>query len=86
MILKFKEGDIVYFKTTHAAKYGCKGGSYEYHFKPGVPYRIENIDDGFGIVTGNIINLEDGKSHFMTTELYKSLVSVREWNLNLILL
>jgi hypothetical protein len=84
-MIKFKEGDIVYFKTLHTAKYGCKGGSYEYHFTPGVPYRIQNINDGFGIVTGNIINLEDGKTHFMHSQLYNSLVSVREWNLNEIL-
>jgi hypothetical protein len=84
-MIKFKEGDIVYFKTPNTAKYGCKGGSYEYHFTPGVPYRIENINDGFGIVTGNIINLEDGETHFMHSDLYNSLVSAREWNLNEIL-
>ena len=84
-MIKFKEGDIVYFKTLYTAKYGCKGGSYEYHFRPGVPYRIQNINDGFGIVTGNIINLEDGETHFMHSDLYNSLVSAREWNLNEIL-
>ena len=84
-MIKFKEGDIVYFKTPNTATYGCKGGSYEYHFTPGVPYRILSIDNGFGIVTGNIINLEDGKKHFMHSQLYKSLVSSREWNLNEIL-
>ena len=83
--IKFKEGDIVYFKTTNTAKYGCEGGSYDYHFTPGVPYRILSIDNGFGIVTGNIINLEDGKTHFMDSQLYESLVSAREWNLNEIL-
>jgi len=84
-MIKFKKGDIVYFKTTNTATYGCEGGSYEYHFTPGVPYRILSIDNGFGIVTGNIINLEDGKKHFMHSQLYKSLVSSREWNLNEIL-
>ena len=83
--IKFKKGDIVYFKTTNIAKYGCEGGSYHYHFTPGVPYRIESIDNGFGIVTGNIINLEDGKTHFMDSQLYESLVSAREYNLNEIL-
>ena len=85
MIPKFKVGDIVYFKTLNTAKYGCEGGSYDYHFTPGVPYRIEKIDNTFGIVTGNIINLEDGKKHFMHSQLYNSLVSVREWNINLLL-
>ena len=84
-MIKFKVGDIVYFKTLNTAKYGCEGGSYDYHFTPGVPYRIEKIDNTFGIVTGNIINLEDGKSHFMHSQLYSSLVSVREWNINLLL-
>lgn len=89
--IKFKEGDIVYFKTPNTAKYtetiapGCEGGSYDYHFTTGVPYRILSIDNGFGIVTGNIINLEDGKTHFMHSQLYESLVSAREWNLNEIL-
>jgi len=84
-MIKFKKGDIVYFKTPNTAKYGREGGSYDYHFTPGVPYRILSIDNGFGIVTGNIINLEDGKKHFMHSQLYKSLVSSREWNLNEIL-
>jgi hypothetical protein len=82
MIPKFKEGDIVYFKTPHRAKYTCESGSYDYHFTPGVPYRIENINAGFGLVTGKIINLEDGETHFMHSDLYNSLVSSREWNLN----
>jgi len=85
MIPKFKVGDIVYFKTLNTATYGCEGGSYDYHFTPGVTYRIEKIDNTFGIVTGNIINLEDGKKHFMHSQLYNSLVSVREWNINLLL-
>jgi hypothetical protein len=81
-MIKFKEGDIVYFKTPHKAKYTCESGLYDYHFTPGVPYRIENINDGFGLVTGKIINLEDGETHFMHSDLYNSLVSAREWNLN----
>lgn len=82
--IKFKPGDIVFFKKEHIAKYGCKEppGTYEYKFKIGKPYRIESINDGFGIVTGNIIDLEDGKSHFLHNILYLSLISTRDWNLN----
>ena len=76
-MIKFKEGDIVYFKTPNTSKYICEDGSYDYHYTPGVPYRILSIDNEFGIVTGDIINLEDDKKHFMHSQLYKSLVSKR---------
>jgi hypothetical protein len=85
---KFKTGEIVYFNIPQKAKYSnnSPSGSYEYHFTPGVPYRIEEIrSTTVGTVTGSIINLEDGKSHFLHGTLYKSLISAREWNLNKIL-
>jgi len=85
---KFKTGEIVYFNIPQKAKYSnnSPGGSYEYHFTPGVPYRVEEIrSTTVGMVTGSIINLEDGKSHFLHGTLYKSLISAREWNLNKIL-
>ena len=40
-----KVGDIVYFKSTYTAKYGKQGGSYDYHFKPGDRYRIDDIEN-----------------------------------------
>lgn len=83
---KFRTGEIVYFNIPQCAKYGSPNGSYEYHFIPGVPYRVEDIrGTSSGIVTGNIVNLEDGKSHFLHGLLYKSLISAREWNLNKLL-
>lgn len=42
-MIKFKEGDIVYFKTSRLAKYGREGGSYDYHFTPGVPILNKNF-------------------------------------------
>lgn len=82
---KFKKGEIVYFNIPLKAKYSDNSlsGSYEYHFTPGVPYRVEEIrSTTVGMVTGSIVNLEDGKSHFMHGILYTTLISAREWNLN----
>jgi hypothetical protein len=81
-----KVGDIVYFKSTYTAKYGKQGhpqtnaqyGSYDYHFKPGDRYRIDDIDDGFGIRTGNITNLEDGTYHFAHSILWQRIITLEE--------
>jgi hypothetical protein len=74
-----KPGDIVYFKSEYKAQYGKQGGSYEYYFKPGDRYRIEDIDLGFGVRTGRILNLEDGKFHFAHSELWDRLITIDEY-------
>lgn len=74
-----KAGDIVYFKSQYTALYGKQGGSYNYHFIPGVKYRIDSINDGFGVRTGHITNLEDGKSHFAHSDIWSKLISLDEW-------
>jgi hypothetical protein len=71
-------GDIVYFKSTYTARYGCEGGSYEYYFKPGDRYRIDYINDNFGVRTGDITNLEDGTRHFAHSEHWKRIITVEE--------
>jgi hypothetical protein len=76
-----KVGDIVYFKSTYTAIYGCKGGSYEYYFKPGDRYRIDYITfiDGKTVIfTGTITNLDDGTSHFAHSEHWKRIITVEE--------
>jgi len=74
-----KPGDIVYFKSQYKARYGRQGGSYEYYFKPGDRYRIENIYLGFGVRTGRILNLEDGKFHFAHSEIWDRLITIDEY-------
>jgi len=74
-----KVGDIVYFKSTYTAIYGCKGGSYKYYFKPGDRYRIDYITFIDGVIfTGTITNLEDGTSHFAHSEHWKRIITVEE--------
>ena len=73
-----KEGDIVYFKSTYTARYGKQGGSYEYQFCPGERYRIDDVNDRFGIRTGNITNLEDGSYHFAHSEHWERIITVEE--------
>jgi len=73
-----KIGDIIYFKYTYTARYGCKGGSYEYHFKPGDRYRIDDLNDSFDVRTGNITNLEDGTHHFAHSDHWKRIITVEE--------
>ena len=74
-----KPGDIVYFKSEYKAQYGKQGGSYEYYFKPGDRYRIEDIDLGFGVRTGRILNLEDGTCHFAHSEIWDRLITIDEY-------
>ena len=74
-----KKGDIVYFKSTYTARYGKQGGSYEYHFCPGDRYLIDDINYSYGIITGNITNLEDGSYHFAHSDIWKRIVTVDEW-------
>jgi hypothetical protein len=75
-----KPGDIVYFKSEYKAQYVKQGGSYEYYFKPGDRYRIEDdIDLGFGVRTGRILNLEDGKLHFAHSEIWDRLITIDEY-------
>ena len=75
-----KEGDIVYFKSTYTARYSdrSKIGSYEYQFCPGERYRIDDVNDRFGIRTGNITNLEDGSYHFAHSEHWERIITVEE--------
>ena len=56
----FNPGDIVYFKKERTAKYG----SGEYKFNLSDRYLIEEIH---GAGCCSIKNLEDGKSHFITS-------------------
>ena len=83
-----KEGDIVYFKSTYK-----EGESYEptyhtnqanrpvneYRFCPGDRYRIDYINDNFGVRTGDITNLEDGTRHFAHSEHWKRIITVEEY-------
>jgi len=78
-----KVGDIVFFKSTYTARYDLVHGSYEYQFCPGDRYRIDDVNDGFGIrkfyPTGTITNLEDGTSHFAHSEIWERIATVEEW-------
>ncbi len=64
-----KQGDIVYFGEPYVARYSdnSPSGSYEYHFKPGDRYRIDEIidwkqyDGNPSNISGSITNLEDVK-------------------------
>jgi len=74
-----KVGDIVYFNSTYTARYSNNSGSYEYQFCTGDRYRIDDVNDGFGIRTGNITNLEDGTCHFAHSEIWERIATVEEW-------
>lgn len=74
-----KKGDIVYFKSIYTARYGKQGGSYEYTFYPGDRYLIDDINYSYGIITGNITNLEDGSYHFAHSDIWNKLITVDEW-------
>ena len=76
-----KVGDIVYFKSTYTARYSNSSqiGSYEYQFCPGDRYRIDDINDSFGIRTGNITNLEDGTNHFAHSDIWERIATKEEW-------
>ena len=74
-----KVGDIVFFKSTYTARYSNNSGSYEYQFCTGDRYRIDDVNDGFGIRTGNITNLEDGTCHFANTGIWNIIITVEEW-------
>jgi hypothetical protein len=58
-------GDIVYFKSTYTARYDR--------------YRIDYINDNFGVRTGDITNLEDGTRHFAHSEHWKRIITVEEY-------
>ena len=70
-----KEGDIVYFKSTYTARYGERGGSYEYQFCIGDRYRIDEIK----VWAYKVTNLEDGTSHFAHSEIWDRLITKDEW-------
>lgn len=70
-----KEGDIVYFKSTYTARYGEPGGTYEYHFKPGDRYRIDEIK----VWAYKVTNLEDGTSHFAHSDIWGRIATKEEW-------
>ena len=72
-------GDIVYFKSTYTARYGKQGGSYEYQFCIGDKCRIDDINYSYGIITGNITNLEDGSYHFAHSEIWERIATAEEW-------
>ena len=72
-----KIGDIVYFKSTYTAKYSKQGGSYDYQFKPGDRYRIDDVNDGF-VRTGSITNLEDGTRHFAHSSHWEKIITLEE--------
>lgn len=72
-----KPGDIVYFKSVYVARYGKEGGSYDYRFKPGDRYLIQDMKEGFN--TGSIKNLEDDTTHFAHSSHWERLISQEEW-------
>lgn len=74
-----KPGDIVYFKSVYVARYCKEGGSYDYRFKPGDRYLIQDMKEGFGPTTGGIKNLEDGTTHFAHSSHWERLISQEEW-------
>ena len=83
-----KQGDIVYFGEPYTALYSdnSPSGSYEYHFKPGDRYRIDEIinwkeryDGNPSHMSGSITNLEDGKSHFAHTSIWERIITQEEW-------
>ena len=46
--------------------------------EPGDRYRIDYINDNFGVRTGDITNLEDGTRHFAHSEHWKRIITVEE--------
>ena len=65
--MEFKEGDLVYFKVKHIARYGCEGGSYYHDFDMNKPYIITGIH-GTSI---SIQDLTNKKFHFITEPILK---------------
>lgn len=58
-----KVGDIVYVRKPYTARYGKRGGSYEYHFVPGDMYEITFIH---GVTSGSVKNKNgDGIQHYV---------------------
>ncbi len=78
-----KVGDIVYFKSILTSRYSDRSpsGSYEYYFKPGDRYRIDDIRnvDVYNVRTGNITNLEDGTNHFAHSSHWDKIITIDEW-------
>jgi hypothetical protein len=70
-----KVGDIVHFKKSRTALYGCQGGSYEYFFNPDHRYQITSIH---GLGCCNVKNIDDGTNHFITN-MNQYLANVEEW-------
>ncbi len=70
-----KAGDIVHFKKERTALYGKEGGTYEYRFKTGDRFIIEDI---YGSGCLGIKSMEDGTSHFIT-DMHEYLAGAEEW-------
>ncbi len=73
-----KNGDIVYLKEPHKAKYGKQGGSYYYHFPMDVGFIISDISESG---TCNIYNPIDKTNHFIFSYRggFNKLISLQEY-------
>ena len=74
-----KVGDIICVKKPYTARYGKKGGSYEYHFAPGDIYQITYIHSVNSAAVENINRdgvfhyVDDMKERFYTLEEYRDI-------------
>lgn len=74
-----KVGDIIHVKKPYTARYGKKGGSYEYHFVPGDIYQITYIHSVNSAAVENINRdgvfhyVDDMKERFYTLEEYRDI-------------
>lgn len=71
-----KVGDIIYVKQPYTAIYGEKGGSYEYHFKPGDIYQITYIHSVNSAAVENINR--DGVFHYVD-DMKERFYTLEEW-------
>jgi hypothetical protein len=71
-----KVGDIICVKKPYTARYGEKGGSYEYHFKPGDIYQITYIHS---VNSASVKNINgDGVSHYID-DMKERFYTLKEW-------
>lgn len=70
-------GDIIWVTKTYKARYGNRGGSYDYHFTPGHKYQITHCHGNSYSITN--ITTNDGVSHFAHSHIMDCFVSSEEW-------
>jgi len=71
-----KVGDIIYVKKLYTARYGKKGGSYEYHFVTGDTYKITYIHSVNSAAVENINR--DGVFHYVD-DMKERFYTLEEW-------